>query len=601
MKVNNLEQIKKQRYENLLRTASNQLQMGKHENAKKTYKRALSLEFNYAEILIEILKIKQKDRLKNEVFKEILVYCLDYQNNGYFNISRQDSKVFSNLSHKKLIELFINAIKLLKPNYFFDIGSYDGSASIKASKALPTLKAIAFEANINNYSNWKDREEFKQLSINYQYQAISNYNGVISFNIPVELKHRKLPKNHGVGSLMLRADPSTKYQVTEVKCMKLDDFCLENNIDLDDEHKNIALWIDVEGAAMQVLEGCSKCLSKTSLIFIEVEEYGFWQDSALADDIIHKLASHNFVPIARDYEYHRQHNLLFVNFNKISAVNQLIHSFYSNLQILPNKISSDDMVFKKRRTSTQALEIIKMAITERKPFSFIRIGDGEAKILGANRDVADEMVNQITETWWKQKITHSNTLELLRMELLKSINSADMLGLFDPALDSNHLLMESKFLLSGKMVRKYCDLNSTHSFVSASEHLNWHNQNLIAGLVDGQEIITLITCRDIASKVADKFKVKTVIWLPIPAEAKYADWQEIGYYHHYPTRMQELLDQIKPLCRGHLFLVGAGILGKIYCRIIKERGGIALDLGSVFDNWAGHTKRPSVRKNRIGV
>ena len=526
---------------------------------------------------------------------------LDYQNNDYFDVAIRDKKVFSNLSHKKLTELFINAIKLVKPNYLFDIGSYDGSASIEASKALSSLKTIAFEANISNYSNWKNREEFKQLSINYQNKAISNYNGVINFNIPIELKNRKLPKNHGIGSLMLRADdPNTKYQVIEVNCTKLDDFCLENSINLDDEQQNIALWIDVEGAAMQVLEGCSKCLSRTSLIFIEVEEYEYWQDSASADDIINELISRNFIPVARDYNYHKQFNLLFVNFNKLNDTARLINSFYNDLQLLSAKIKSDDIVSQKTRTSKQALEIIKAAITQRKPFSFIRIGDGEATILGYNRDISRKQVDNMTKLWWGQELAKDESIESLRTELLKSVNYADMLGIFDPVLDSTHLLMGSQFILSGKMVRKYCDLKSINSFVSASDHLDWHDQNLIANLVDGQEIMTLITCRDIASKVADKFSVKTVIWLPIPAEAKYAGWQEVGYLH-YPNRMKEILSQIQPLFKGHLFLVGAGILGKIYCRVIKERGGIALDLGSVFDNWAGHTKRPSVRRHRIGV
>ena len=37
---------------------------------------------------------------------------------------------------------------------------------------------------------------------------------------------------------------------------------------------------------------------------------------------------------------------------------------------------------------------------------------------------------------------------------------------------------------------------------------------------------------------------------------------------------------------GALFLVGAGAFGKIYCQWIKERGGIAIDIGSIFDSWA---------------
>ena len=38
---------------------------------------------------------------------------------------------------------------------------------------------------------------------------------------------------------------------------------------------------------------------------------------------------------------------------------------------------------------------------------------------------------------------------------------------------------------------------------------------------------------------------------------------------------------------GELYLVAAGIFGKIYCDLIKRQGGIALDIGSVADIWMG--------------
>jgi len=41
------------------------------------------------------------------------------------------------------------------------------------------------------------------------------------------------------------------------------------------------------------------------------------------------------------------------------------------------------------------------------------------------------------------------------------------------------------------------------------------------------------------------------------------------------------------MANGKLFLVGAGFLGKIYCDLIKRHGGIALDVGSMMDRWAG--------------
>lgn len=255
-----------------------------------------------------------------------------------------------------------------------------------------------------------------------------------------------------------------------------------------------------------------------------------------------------------------------------------------------------DIVILKSESSVSALERVKLAISEARPFSLIRFNDGEAAIMGARRDVPDESVEFVLNFWWKQKVLDWEQIEWLRDELIKSANSANVLGFFDSSL---HPDVQEKFLLSGKFLRKYCQLNLPESFVSPEVALDWHDQNLIASFVNGLSLVTLLTSRDIAPQFASKFNVETVIWLPIPTEAAYAKDYQLCY-SHYPKRMEALIDCIQPLKPGHLFLVGAGVLGKIYCRIIKERGGIAIDLGSVFEQWICNTKRGSVRQHRQG-
>jgi hypothetical protein len=56
---------------------------------------------------------------------------------------------------------------------------------------------------------------------------------------------------------------------------------------------------------------------------------------------------------------------------------------------------------------------------------------------------------------------------------------------------------------------------------------------------------------------------------------------------HYPARFCELRETLTVPFPGAVFLVGAGALGKIYCHWIQQRGGIALDIGSICDAWAG--------------
>ena len=66
-------------------------------------------------------------------------------------------------------------------------------------------------------------------------------------------------------------------------------------------------------------------------------------------------------------------------------------------------------------------------------------------------------------------------------------------------------------------------------------------------------------------------------------------WQRVfsQFLQEHLHRFLELRETLAVPFRGAVFVVGAGAPGKIYCQWIKERGGIALDIGSICDGWAG--------------
>ncbi|MDJ0515292.1 MAG: FkbM family methyltransferase [Trichodesmium sp. MO_231.B1] len=296
-------------------------QFNTYSNLRETYEKQIQ------EIYQANISLKTEIEQLRWIVSQIVNTSLS-QLSVHFDILNKQNRL---LSSKMLVEFFLDTAKLLKPNYFFDIGSRDGTASIAFKKAVPTAKCFAFEANINNYENFKDRDEFKQLSIDYRYLAVTNYNGVADFHIPTELDGNKLPKNIGIASLMTRETTDCQYQVTRVDCTKLDDFCLNNNIVLD-ENQNFALWIDVEGAVLQVIEGAKNCLAQTSLILLEVEELQYWNSSALADQIINELLLNNFIPVTRDFERLMQYNLLFIHSKYLNQCKGLIYQLFSKFK-----------------------------------------------------------------------------------------------------------------------------------------------------------------------------------------------------------------------------------------------------------------------------
>jgi hypothetical protein len=71
---------------------------------------------------------------------------------------------------------------------------------------------------------------------------------------------------------------------------------------------------------------------------------------------------------------------------------------------------------------------------------------------------------------------------------------------------------------------------------------------------------------------------------------------------HYPALFNLIpkwLDE-QP-AKGNVFLVGAGGLGKVYCNWIKQRGGVAIDMGSILDGWAGLITRSYLKEMNIAL
>jgi len=54
---------------------------------------------------------------------------------------------------------------------------------------------------------------------------------------------------------------------------------------------------------------------------------------------------------------------------------------------------------------------------------------------------------------------------------------------------------------------------------------------------------------------------------------------------HFPDEFDRTMQALQVAYRGQLFLVGAGICGKVYCHRVRDLGGVGLDIGAVCDAW----------------
>jgi len=115
-------------------------------------------------------------------------------------------------------------------------------------------------------------------------------------------------------------------------------------------------------------------------------------------------------------------------------------------------------------------------------------------------------------------------------------------------------------------------------------HIELYKADLLGHLLQGLDSVTIISCRDVREMLSKTYGLAHVEWLGLPPEAQTCGFRAT---EHWPRTFRQLRAEITVKRPGQLFLIGGGPLGKIYAAWVKQRGGVALDIGSVFDILAG--------------
>lgn len=263
-------------------------------------------------------------------------------------------------------------------------------------------------------------------------------------------------------------------------------------------------------------------------------------------------------------------------------------------------------------------------IATRTPTTCIRIGDGEGVTLG-QPDLSDPHAGPYLQTHFGHHLVQEQ-VDALSARLAGAVRRAWAIGVRQDVLgcelpddimrlsdDDRVAVMKAQAALR-EVERERMDPASAYRLAllnrvmtrgfetdavltSAWCHFDWMESGLLAEIAVQQGHIGLVSSR---AGLADEFRaggVEVDDW-PVPARfiRRLAGWTP-----HFPDRYLELLETLRPAFPGQVFLVGAGILGKVYCDVIAERGGIAVDIGAVCDAWLGINTRPLVTQTRWGT
>ena len=248
-----------------------------------------------------------------------------------------------------------------------------------------------------------------------------------------------------------------------------------------------------------------------------------------------------------------------------------------------------------------ALRIVEAADAAR-PFSLVRLGDGEGAMLPYRSELQAFQPTDLAEnskTWWG---TNSSPTPQLAEELELAIRAADVIGIpdLDRATRVFYQTERTAHLANGRNMR---GLLAVTDFVAANCadavwttcHIHqslafWRLWDIILPRLGS---VDLITCHgQLGDALSRQHGLAIGRTHHIPPERKYAAaFAEVDTEAHFPDVFDRLRDVLPIAARGRTVLVSAGMLGKIYCHWIQQAGGVAIDIGSAADHWCGYGTR----------
>lgn len=226
-------------------------------------------------------------------------------------------------SAQKLAILFQQLMEELSVSHTLEVGAHEAAFSRAVKKKLgDTVTARAYEANPEVYALYKADPELKTLGVDYLYQAIGAENGLADFHISATINGEKEDKAGRLHSCLKRMDAGGTFLIT-VPQARLDQICQNDPGD-----SRYGLWIDAEGTGLQVLRGADGILGRTVAIFIELESIARYDGQALDMEVMNFLLEHDFMPIARDFQFAHQYNCTFVQKELLPMADALWHRYF---------------------------------------------------------------------------------------------------------------------------------------------------------------------------------------------------------------------------------------------------------------------------------
>lgn len=243
-------------------------------------------------------------------------------------------------------------------------------------------------------------------------------------------------------------------------------------------------------------------------------------------------------------------------------------------------------------------EWLKQRVVSREPTAAVRFGDGEARLLltrEGDRKAVDDMALEL-QGQAAILFAPEETLQI-RRQVSYAFDRADVLGILPGKVDleRRRAWMEKLRGLYDERVaagRRPVELAPCIFGMELLEDL--------LELIPGRRM-SVVSCRDLKPVLESRWGMEDIVAYQVPSQyaRRYVDGAYEAAMHHvpvWPDAHRKVASELTVRERGEVFLVGAGMFGKDLCIEIRDRGGIAIDMGSALDRFAGKVTRGPSRR-----
>jgi hypothetical protein len=245
-------------------------------------------------------------------------------------------------------------------------------------------------------------------------------------------------------------------------------------------------------------------------------------------------------------------------------------------------------------------------IEQRVPTSLIRLGDADGNVLFSGLGIYPELttynLEKISRIYFGAKSVMVEHREFFFDTVVEGIAHADLVGgpergTIDRSFDTPYPDLD---------VRGMCGMRGVYDYLATATDLSqlgekiwastWFSRALLPhyfDLVRELPFLGFVTCYpELEGVFRERAGITETASVTVPMQASIAKVHRD--IRHYPDAYPTILEQLRPPYEGAVYIVAAGILSKAYCTAIKQRGGIAIDVGSVADVWMGARTRPDM-------